>query len=94
MERYSLQFQNQMVRSVFQRGDSKIVQLSLEPGQGLTKHSTKHALAVIVLTGQIRFTVGDSEEIHGASEMLTLDPLQEHAVEAVEKSTVLLVLTP
>src|SRR5579875_3471938 len=94
MEKISLKFRDKPVQSVLKRGDSKFVQLSFEPGQGLTKHKAPLALAVVVLTGKIRFTVGDETVILEASEMLTVDPAVEHAVEAVERSTVLLVLTP
>lgn len=94
METYSLQFRDRPVQSVLQRGESKFVQLSFEPGEGLSKHRAPLALTVIVLTGQIRFTVGDETEVLNASEMLALEPAIEHAVEAVERSTVLLVLTP
>ncbi|OPG15581.1 hemerythrin domain-containing protein [Ferroacidibacillus organovorans] len=94
MEKYSLQFREQSVQSVLKRGESKFVQLSLEPGEGLTKHRAPLALTVIVLTGQIRFTVGTESEVLNASEMLAIEPTVEHAVEALERSTVLLVLTP
>jgi quercetin dioxygenase-like cupin family protein len=94
MERYSLQFRERAVESVLQRGQSKFVQLSFEPGKGLTKHCAPLALTVIVLTGRIRFTVGNRTEVLEAMDMLALDPNVEHAVEAIERSTVLLVLTP
>jgi quercetin dioxygenase-like cupin family protein len=94
MERYSLQFRDRTVQSVLQRGQSKFVQLSLEPGEGLTKHRASLTLTVIVLTGQIRFTADERAEVLDASDMLALAPGVEHAVEAIEKSTVLLVLTP
>lgn len=94
MERYSLQFRDHAVQSIFQRGGSKFIQLSFDPGQGLTKHHAPLVLTVIVLSGEIQFTVGEKTEVLSALDMLTLDPGVEHAVEAIEKSTVLLVLTP
>lgn len=94
MDRYSLQFRDKPVQSVLQRGQSKFIQLSFPPGEGLTKHRAVLALTVIVLTGRIRFTVGEHTEVLGASEMLAVAPGAEHAVEAIERSTVLLVLTP
>jgi quercetin dioxygenase-like cupin family protein len=78
----------------FQRGQCKFVQLSLDPGQGLTNHHTPLALAVIVLTGTIRFTTGEQDEVLHTADMLVLDPRVEHAVEALERSIVLLVLVP
>jgi len=94
MEKYSLQFRDRPVQSVLQRGESKFVQLSLEPGEGITKHRAPLALTVVVLTGHVLFTVDDKTEILESSDMLALAPGVEHAVKAVEKSTVLLILTP
>lgn len=94
MEKFSLEFRDRPVQSIVQRGESKFVQLSFEPGQGLTKHRAPLALTVVVLTGQVLFTVGEQSEYLKASEMLTLDPAVEHAIEAVDQSTVLLILTP
>ncbi|MCL6443808.1 MAG: hemerythrin domain-containing protein [Alicyclobacillus sp.] len=94
MEKFSLKFRDKPVQSILQRGESKFVQLSFKPGQGLTKHRAPLALTVVVLTGRVLFTVDDKTEVLEASEMLTVDPAVEHAIEAVEKSTVLLVLTP
>jgi len=94
MERFSLQFRDRQVQSVLQRGQSKFVQLSFEPRQGLTKHRAPLALTVVVLTGQVSFTVGDRTERLNASDMLAIGPDVEHEIEAIERSTVLLVLTP
>ena len=94
MEKISLQFREQLVQSLLQRGQSKFVQLSLEAGQSLTKHRAALALTVIVLTGKVRFTVGETTEVLGAASMLAVAPDAEHALEGIEKSTVLLVLTP
>jgi|GEM_PF-2036048 len=94
MEKISLQFREQLVQSLLQRGQSKFVQLSLEAGQALTNHRAALALTVIVLTGKVRFTVGETTEVLDASSMLAIAPDAEHALEGIEKSTVLLVLTP
>lgn len=94
MEKYSLQFRDRSVQSVLQRGQTKFIQLSFEPGEGLKKHRAPLSLTVIVLDGQIQFSVGEKTEVLKATDMLTLDPNVEHAVEADLKSIVLLVLTP
>lgn len=94
MEKYPLRFREKSVQSVLQRGQNKFVQLSFEAGEGLTKHRAPLGLTVIVLTGKIRFTVGEQTEVVDSSEMLALEPGIEHELKAIEKSTVLLVLTP
>lgn len=90
MKRYTLAFQDQMVKSVFQHGGNRLVQLSMQPGQGLSKHKTNLTLALVVLTGRVRFSTGEETVELTPSDMITVDPLQEHEVQAVEKSTVLL----
>lgn len=94
MEKVSLQFRDRPVQSVMQRGESKFVQLSFEAGKGLVKHRAPLALTVIVLTGRVSFTVDEHTQVLESSEMLAVDPGVEHAIEAIERSTVLLVLTP
>lgn len=94
MNKVSFAFQEQNVKSVLQHGEGKFVQLSLNPGEGLTKHRTPHHLAVIVLRGVIRFSLGGETEELSAQEMVTVEPKVEHAVEAVEQSIVLLVIMP
>ncbi|GGJ12590.1 hypothetical protein GCM10010885_22460 [Alicyclobacillus cellulosilyticus] len=94
MERYSLHFRDRPVQGLLQKGQSKFLLLSLAPGQGLTNHRAPMALAVIVLSGTIRFLVNGQAEILRNSDMLVLDAHVEHAVEALERSVVLLVLVP
>lgn len=93
MDTYSLAFGDRMVQSVLQRGATKFVLLSFKPGEELTKHRSASALTVIVLTGQIRFSVNNQTETLEAHEMLPIEPMVEHALEANVQSTVLLVLT-
>lgn len=94
MEKFSLDFSPKMVQTVFQEGESRFVLLSLLPGQGLTRHRTKQRLVLTVLTGEIEFTANDSTTVVLPTEMLTVDPLTEHAVSAKQNSTVLLTLIP
>lgn len=94
MEKISLQFRDKQVQCVLQRDETKFIQLSLAPHKGLTKHRTPHNLAVLVLTGKVLFTIEEQSFVLEASEMLAVDPGVEHAIEGIEQSTVLLVLTP
>lgn len=88
------QFRDRPVQSVMQRGESKFVQLSFEAGKGLVKHRAPLALTVVVLIGRVSLTVDEHTHVLESSEMLAVDPGVEHAIEAIERSTVLLVLTP
>jgi quercetin dioxygenase-like cupin family protein/hemerythrin-like domain-containing protein len=94
MERYSLAFKEKLVSPVATVEDCKFVQLSMEEGQGLTKHRTPHNLNFLVLSGRVRFTVGDEELSLESGDMVTVEPNHEHAVYALEKSVALLMLVP
>lgn len=94
MEKYSLTFKDQLVSKVVKVEDSQFLQLSMEPGQGLTEHKTPNHLTLVVLSGQIRFTLKNEEMVLEASDMIKVNPNAEHAVEAIDKSIVLLVLVP
>lgn len=94
MKRNSLSFKEKLVSPVTKVEDCNFVQLSMQPGQGLTKHRTPHHLNLLVLSGRILFTLGDEEIELNASEMITVEPNLEHAVEAIEKSVALLMLVP
>jgi quercetin dioxygenase-like cupin family protein/iron-sulfur cluster repair protein YtfE (RIC family) len=94
MQKFSLEFKERSVQSLFTSGEARVVQASFEPGQGLTKHLAKHTVNLIVLTGRVKLTVkGEAQELK-AHEMVIIEPATEHAIEAIEKSTLLLNLIP
>lgn len=90
MQKFSLEFKDRPVQSLFALGDSRLVQASFEPGHGLTKHIAKQTLNIIVLTGKVKFTVDNQTLELQPSEMVVVEPLTEHAIEAIEQSTLLL----
>lgn len=94
MERISLSFKEKLVSGVATVEGCKFVQLSMEKGQGLTKHKAPHVLNFIVLSGRVRFALGDDDNILETSDMITVEPGLEHEVEALEKSVALLILVP
>ncbi|WP_067926183.1 hemerythrin domain-containing protein [Alicyclobacillus shizuokensis] len=94
MQRVSLAFRDKQVESLLQHGQAKFVQLSLRPGEELIQHRTPFALTVIVVSGEIRFTMEEEERTLVAPCLLTVGAGVEHAVEALTTSVVLLVLSP
>ncbi len=95
MQRNSLLFQDQMVHPVFQQGEARIVQLSLQQGQGLSRHKARQTLNLVVLSGQVEFTEVGGETVQlNQGDMVTVAPQREHEVLALLVSTVLLILIP
>lgn len=92
MDKRHLSFQNQLTTGLGKIGATKLVQLSLDKGQIMRKHRTPNVLNLIVLSGLIRFNLGEEEAILEANDLITVEPNCEHALEGIEKSVALLVL--
>ncbi|MCL6547286.1 MAG: hemerythrin domain-containing protein [Alicyclobacillus sp.] len=91
---FTLQFTEQRIKPVVQAGESRVVQLSLPKGERLNKHRTNHILVLAVIQGRVRFELGDQTFAFGPADGIVVEPRQEHAVEALEDSVLLLNLVP
>lgn len=95
MHTYSLAFKEQFAHTILDNQVSRVVQFSFPKGKILDTHKTSSAILVQVITGQVKFKAeGMRESWLQPGELLSLEPHVEHAVEALEDSVVLLVLTP
>jgi len=93
MKVYPLSFEETFIQPVLDNGVSKVVKFSFPKGKVLQKHKTTSDILVFVLQGKIRFVAHEEVELAQAS-MISLDKQVEHAIEALEDSVVVLVLTP
>lgn len=93
MKIYPLTFEDTFVQPLIDNGVSKVVKFSFPRGKILKKHKAPSALLLFVAQGKIRFTAGKEAEISTA-QMVSLDAEVEHALEALEDSVVVLILTP
>jgi len=94
MKVYPLTFNETFVKPVLDNGVSKVVQFSFTKGKVLEKHNTSSDILVQVVEGKIKFAAAGEEVILQRGELLSLDKNVEHALEALEESIVLLILTP
>ncbi|QQE81001.1 hemerythrin domain-containing protein [Alicyclobacillus sp. SO9] len=94
LETIQLKFSDKTVRTVFQNGQGRMMQLSLPEGEGLQKHVAKLPLALVVLTGKVTFSTDDTVVELGAQDMVTVPELREHAVTALQDSIILVTLMP
>ncbi|TRY26525.1 hypothetical protein FOI68_06525 [Brevibacillus sp. LEMMJ03] len=93
MKKYPLSFEETFIRPMLDNGVSKVVKFSFPKGKRLQKHKTSSDILLFVLQGTIRFTAHEEVELAAAS-MISLEKQVEHAIEALEDSVVVLVLTP
>lgn len=67
-----------------------ILLMVLKEGARLAEHRTKGPIAVQVITGSVRFSVGSEQTALSAGHMAALDRNVVHSLEALEESVILL----
>jgi quercetin dioxygenase-like cupin family protein len=70
-------------RRVFSGEGATLAFTTLEPGHEPNPHSHPHEQIVYILSGQVRFVVGDEVAMVGPGEMLVVPPGVEHWAETV-----------
>lgn len=92
MKQFNLGFQDSRFRPLFESGNNKIVQVSLPVNYRIDKHQKDQHLTIIALSGKVQVETGGQKVELTPSNMLVIEPKQEHALFALEESIVLLVL--
>jgi quercetin dioxygenase-like cupin family protein len=72
-----------VTRRVFSGANATLAFTTLEPGHVPNPHSHPHEQIVYVLSGELRFVVGDDEAIVGPGDMLVVPPGVEHYAETI-----------
>ena len=72
-----------VTRRVFSGANATLAFTTLEPGHKPNPHSHPHEQIVYVLSGELRFVVGDEETLVGPGDMLVVPPGVEHWAETV-----------
>jgi quercetin dioxygenase-like cupin family protein len=72
-----------VVRRVFSGDGATLAFTTLEPGHAPHPHSHPHEQIVYVLSGQLRFVVGDEEAVVGTGDLLVVPPGVEHWAETI-----------
>ena len=72
-----------VARKVFSGDGATLAWTTLEPGHQPNPHSHPHEQIVYIVSGQVRFVVGDEEALIGPGDMLVVPPNVEHWAETV-----------
>lgn len=94
LKRESFSFSDDPLRNVHICGDAKVLQLCLKKSDRIAKRRIQESAFVLTLSGAIRIESEGKEELLRTAEAVVLEPAEEHAVEALEDSVLLLVLLP
>lgn len=77
-----------------QDGESRVVLISLEPGQKLGDHEVKEAALLLVVSGEARVEAGEDVVTAGAGDLLRFDPAERRSVSSAGGARILLTLSP
>jgi quercetin dioxygenase-like cupin family protein len=79
-------------RTLLATGATRVVLFAFAEGQTLSEHSTPRDVLVQMLSGRCEFSVNGQPHILVAGDLLHLPPGAPHAVNALEKFSMLLTL--
>jgi quercetin dioxygenase-like cupin family protein len=72
-----------VTRKVFTGDGATLAWTTLDPGHTPRPHSHEHEQIVYIVSGRVRFTVGDESVEAGAGDMLVVPPNVEHYAETI-----------
>ena len=72
-----------VTRRVFSGEGATLAWTKLQPGHEARPHSHPHEQIVYVVSGRMRFVVGDEEALVGPGDMLVVPPNVEHWAETI-----------
>jgi len=75
-------------------GESRVVLISLEPGQELSDHEVKEAAFLLVVSGEARVEANGDAQRAVAGDLFRFEPSERHAVSSEGGARLLLTLAP
>ena len=75
--------QAKKVGKAYSRENMDILSLQLQAGQEVPAHNAKETVVVIVRSGEVRFEVEGKEQLLTAEDVLVMEPLEMHSLQAV-----------
>ena len=75
-------------------GESRLVLVTLEPGQEMGDHQVKEGAFVLVVGGEARVEAGGDAVLGGAGDLFRFDPDERRAISSEGGARLLLMLAP
>lgn len=79
-------------RTVVDQKSGTVTLFSFDKGQGLSEHTAPFNALVYVIDGRVRITIGGKPHEVGAGEAIIMPANQPHALDAIEKFKMMLVM--
>ena len=86
--------EGQTPRVLFSSPECRAVVVELEPGEAMGDHRVRERAVVHVVAGRVSIDVSGETAECGAATVVTFAPGEQHGVQALEHSLLLLILAP
>lgn len=88
---YLLEEKVKSISKVLQFDRHQMMNIQLRVGEQIQEHYAKEYVLIVVRKGKVAFMVDGIEQIVTANNILYMDPLENHALTAIEDSDILVI---
>ena len=88
---YLLEEKEKHVSKVVQFDNHQVMNIQLRTGEEIKEHNAKEYVLIVVRKGKVLFTVEGVEQLVTTGHILHMNPLEKHALKAVEDADVIVI---
>lgn len=88
---YLLEEKEKYVSKVVQFDNHQVMNIQLRKGEEIKEHDAKEYVLIVVRKGKVLFTVDGIEQLVTTGHILHMNPLEKHALKAVEDADVIVI---
>ncbi len=88
---YLLEEKEKNVSKVIQFDNNDVVNIQLRIGEEIKEHNADANVLIVIRRGKVIFTVEGVEQVVTTNNVLHMNPLEKHALKAVEDSDIVVI---
>lgn len=88
---YLLEEKEKNVSKVIQFDNNNVVNIQLRIGEEIKEHNADANVLIVIRRGKVIFTVEGVEQVVTTNNVLHMNPLEKHALKAVEDSDIVVI---
>jgi len=88
---YLLEEKEKNVSKVIQFDNNDVVNIQLRIGEEIKEHNADANVLIVIRRGKVIFTVEGEEQVVTTNNVLHMNPLEKHALKAVEDSDIVVI---
>jgi quercetin dioxygenase-like cupin family protein len=88
---FLLEEKEKNVSKVIQFDNNDVVNIQLRIGEEIKEHNADANVLIVIRRGKVIFTVEGEEQVVTSNNVLHMNPLEKHALKAVEDSDIVVI---